>query len=416
MASDHNTPYGGRPPAPWPPPPPASSEPAPPPPIPAAPDADGVSGPGAIPFPSDVRDPIAPGPVGPGPVPPGYAPAEPAPAPAQPPGEHGPAGAPPAGPIVAAGPWSTSPEPIPWAVAQAPAQPAPPPIAAPPPIGAPGAPAPPFAAPAAAPAQAATAAAAQPTAAPAEAPPARRYPPTAPVLPPARVSSLPVAPVTPARPSAPPDWNAPPTQAWHPPVTPGQPVWAANAPISQVHSAVSTASFTKVLLPLAIGAAVVVVLGVYGNVHEPARIAVNLAGFSGPLEAKVWLASGAFVLALVQLTSALVMYGKVPGIKSPSWIGGLHRWSGRLAFLLTIPVAIHCLYAVGFQTYDTRVMIHSILGCFFFGAFTVKMLILPKRGVPGWVLPLFGGLVFTGLVVLWLTSSFWFFTNVGVQF
>jgi hypothetical protein len=174
-------------------------------------------------------------------------------------------------------------------------------------------------------------------------------------------------------------------------------------------------SFTKVLVPLAIGAAVAVILGVYGKVHEPTGIAVNLAGFSGPLEAKVWLATGAFGLAFVQLFSALVMYGKVPGIPAPSWIGTLHRWTGRLAFLLTVPVAVHCLYAVGFQSYDTRTLVHSVLGCFFFGVFTVKMLILPKQGVPGWVLPLFGGLVFTGLVVLWLTSSFWFFTTVGVR-
>ena len=84
------------------------------------------------------------------------------------------------------------------------------------------------------------------------------------------------------------------------------------------------------------------------------------------------------------------MYGKIPCVSAPSWIGGLHRWSGRIAFLLAVPVAIHCLYALGFQTYSTRVLIHSLLGCAFFGAFTVKMLILPKRGVPDWVLPVGG--------------------------
>jgi len=120
-------------------------------------------------------------------------------------------------------------------------------------------------------------------------------------------------------------------------------------------------------------------------------------------------------LAFVQLGSALVMFGKVPGIATPSWIGTLHRWSGRVAFLLTVPVAVHCLYAVGFQSFDARVLIHSLLGCLFFGAFTVKMLILPKRGMPGWLLPLVGGVVFTVLVGLWLTSALWFFTTVGVK-
>jgi hypothetical protein len=182
-------------------------------------------------------------------------------------------------------------------------------------------------------------------------------------------------------------------------------------------TAVSPArSLTRLFVPLAIGALVSVALGVYAKTHSPSGIAVNIRGFSSPQTVKVWLASGAFTFAVIQLVSALMMYGKFPGVDGPAWIGGLHRWSGRLAFLFALPVAVHCLYALGFATYDTRVLVHSLAGCFFFGAFTVKMLILPRRGVPGWALPLFGGLVFTGLTVLWLTSSFWFFTNVGVKF
>jgi hypothetical protein len=172
----------------------------------------------------------------------------------------------------------------------------------------------------------------------------------------------------------------------------------------------------KILVPLLIGGAVAVALGVYGRLHEPTHVAVNLAGFSGPLAAKAWLTTGAAAFAVVQLLSALVMYGKVPGVRSPSWIGTLHRWSGRIAFLFAVPVAIHCLYAVGFQFGETRVLVHSLLGCFFFGAFTVKMLSLSRKGTPGWVLPLFGGFVFTGLVGLWLTSSLWFFTTFGIKF
>jgi hypothetical protein len=167
--------------------------------------------------------------------------------------------------------------------------------------------------------------------------------------------------------------------------------------------------------PLLIGAAVSVALGVYGNLHEPTGIAVNISGFSSQQTVKVWLASGATAFAVVQLVSALVMYGKVPGVRAPHGIGTLHRWSGRIAFLLTVPVAVHCLYALGFSTFDTRTLVHSVAGCFFFGAFTVKMLILPRRGVPGWALPLFGGLVFTALAAIWLTSAFWFFSTVGVK-
>jgi hypothetical protein len=168
------------------------------------------------------------------------------------------------------------------------------------------------------------------------------------------------------------------------------------------------------LVPLLVGAALAVALGVYGNLHKPTGIAVNVAGFSSPITVKVWLASVAALLALVQLVSALAMYGKL-GPNTPGWTAPLHRWSGRLAFLCSVPVAAHCLYALGFSDISTRVLLHSLLGCFFFGIFAVKMLALPKQGLSGWVLPLLGGLVFTALIGLWLTSSFWYFTTFGVR-
>jgi hypothetical protein len=172
----------------------------------------------------------------------------------------------------------------------------------------------------------------------------------------------------------------------------------------------------QLLVPLLVGAAVSIVIAVYANAHSPTGIAVNVAGFSGPLEAKVWLTSTAFLCALVQVSSALVMYGKISWVKRPTWIGALHRWSGRAAFLLAVPVAVHCVYAIGFQTLTTRTVLHSVAGTLFFGAFTVKMLGLRLRGLPGWALPLLGGVVFTLLASLWWTSSLWFFTTFGIQF
>jgi hypothetical protein len=170
----------------------------------------------------------------------------------------------------------------------------------------------------------------------------------------------------------------------------------------------------KLVIPCLIGALVALTLGIYGHIHHPTGIAVNLAGFSGPQSAKSWLATGAIIAAVIQVISALVMYGKIK-IQAPSWIGGLHRWSGRIAFLLAVPVAVHCLYALGFQTYSTRVLIHSLLGCTFFGAFTVKMLVLPKKDMPGWLLPTLGGLAFTALTGVWLSSAFWFFSTFGIK-
>ena len=177
----------------------------------------------------------------------------------------------------------------------------------------------------------------------------------------------------------------------------------------------ATSGTAKLVVPCLIAALVALTLGVYGHLHNPTGYAINIAGFSSPGAVKSWLATGAFVFALVQVGSALVMYGKVPRVAAPPWIGGLHRWSGRIAFLLAVPVAVHCLYALGFQNYSTRVLVHSLLGCAFFGAFTVKMLVLPKRGLPGWVLPVLGALVFTVLVGIWFTSAFWFFSTFGVK-
>ena len=167
------------------------------------------------------------------------------------------------------------------------------------------------------------------------------------------------------------------------------------------------------VIPALAGCLVALTLGIYGRLHSPTGVAVDVIGFSNGATVKSVLASGAVVFAVVQVASSLVMYGKVRWITAPSWIGGLHRWSGRIAFILTVPVVVHCLYALGFQTFSTRVLVHSVAGCLFFGTFTVKMLALTRRGMPGWVLPVLGGLVFALLVVIWFTSAFWFFTTFG---
>ena len=180
------------------------------------------------------------------------------------------------------------------------------------------------------------------------------------------------------------------------------------------HAARNT-STTALVVAFGVGSLISVGLGVYGSTHEPTFFALNLAGFSSGVAAKSWLATAAFVLAVVQLGSALVMYGRIP-VRAPSWIGGLHRWSGRAAVLLTVPVAVHCLYALGFQTGDLRALIHSAFGCFFYGAFAAKMLILREDHAPGWALPALGGAVFSGMTALWLTASYWYFTTFGVTF
>jgi hypothetical protein len=169
---------------------------------------------------------------------------------------------------------------------------------------------------------------------------------------------------------------------------------------------------------LILGGLVSLSLGIFGRIHTPTGIAVNVAGFSSPLTVKVWLATGAVVFGVIQVLSAIGLYGKVPkpfaGLV-PSWIGGLHRWSGRIAFLLAVPVAVHCLYALGFADYDLRTLLHSLFGCMFFGVFAAKMLLLTRSGLAGWVLPIFGSTLFAVLTGVWATSALWFFTTSGFK-
>ncbi|GAA4348878.1 DUF6529 family protein [Angustibacter luteus] len=166
---------------------------------------------------------------------------------------------------------------------------------------------------------------------------------------------------------------------------------------------------------LLVGAAVTVVLGVYGRAHGAAGRALFTFGFSGMLQMKTWLATAALVLVVVQVVSASWMWERLPGAgAAPGWVAPLHRWSGSTAFVLTVPVAVHCLWAIGFETTTTRVLLHSVAGCVFYGAYAAKMLGLRLPGLPGWGIPVLGGTVFAVLVLTWLTSALWFFTRSGL--
>jgi hypothetical protein len=169
--------------------------------------------------------------------------------------------------------------------------------------------------------------------------------------------------------------------------------------------------------PLAIvgaaGALVALSVGTYAHLHSPGTGAPTF-GFDTTVEMKAWFTTGAALLAIVQLVTALWMWGRLPLAGSaPKWVGPVHRISGTAAFLVILPVAYTCLYYLGFSTADLRTTVHSIVGCIFFGAFTAKMLSLRLHPLPGWALPLLGGTVFSAVVVLWFTASFWYFTNVA---
>jgi hypothetical protein len=164
---------------------------------------------------------------------------------------------------------------------------------------------------------------------------------------------------------------------------------------------------------LTIGAAVSLGLGVYGRVHDPTGQSLIDLFFTSSINLKVWFATAAITLATFQLLSGRKILGKLGRGSGPRWLPRAHRVSGTTAFLLTIPVAYHCLWSLGFHSdAGTRVLVHGLAGCFFFGALTAKILVVRTRRMPSWALPVLGGAVFTGLTAVWITSSLWFFTNV----
>jgi Family of unknown function (DUF6529) len=139
--------------------------------------------------------------------------------------------------------------------------------------------------------------------------------------------------------------------------------------------------------------------------------------FSSTIAAKAWLATIVVVLALVQVTTAARMWGRLRflPVRGPI-VATIHRWSGRTAVAVSFVVFIQCVTVLGFQTPDARVAIHSLAGTFLSGVFAAKILILRDRELPGWVLPVAGATLASVLGVIWITSSLWYFTNVRFGF
>lgn len=170
----------------------------------------------------------------------------------------------------------------------------------------------------------------------------------------------------------------------------------------------------------AAGAVIAVLIGVFGRVHDPTLDGTTTLGFDTVLEMKVVLSSVIGVLAVGQVLGALWLYGKL-GITAPSWLGPVHRVSGALALLLAIFVGYSCLWALGLEmgTLDNgyevpaRAVVHGLLGCVVFGAVVVKVVAVRSRRSPGWFLPVAGGLLFTLLMVVVLTSAGWYLNENG---
>jgi hypothetical protein len=168
-----------------------------------------------------------------------------------------------------------------------------------------------------------------------------------------------------------------------------------------------------IVAPLLVFALVSLVAGLLARATEPSGKGWFDLGFSDTIHMKVWLATAAATLGLFQLFTAAWIFRKLPWPK-PSWVNPVHRWSGRLAFALTLPIAYHCIFKLGFQSATTRTLMHSLLGSAFFGAFGAKVTIVELRRFPTPVLPIAGGFLFAVLIAVWYTSALWFFREFGV--
>ena len=70
---------------------------------------------------------------------------------------------------------------------------------------------------------------------------------------------------------------------------------------------------------------------------------------------KAWLATGAIILAVFQAVTAARAFELFHFAPSGRFWGRVHRASGYLAILLTLPIAYHCIFLLGFETDNLRV-------------------------------------------------------------
>ena len=166
-------------------------------------------------------------------------------------------------------------------------------------------------------------------------------------------------------------------------------------------------SYRWLAAPLAAFAIVSLTAGLLAA-HDPRSKGYFRLFFSDPIHLKAGFATAAVVLACFQLFTAAWIFRKLPWSK-PAWVNPVHRWSGRLAFVFTLPVAYHCIFKLGFQDPSTRVLAHSLLGCAVYGAFAAKVTIVRLHRFPRPVLPIAGGLLFAVLVGVWYTSAVWLY-------
>lgn len=165
-------------------------------------------------------------------------------------------------------------------------------------------------------------------------------------------------------------------------------------------------------LPIAAGGVTALLLGVYGAAHDPTGRSFAVAGFTDVAAWKSALATVTLTLFIVQLFVGARMTGRFgPHRPTPPWLADLHRIVGTLAFGVSLPVAFHCLWALGYQSSSATVLTHSLLGCVAYGLYTAKVLTVRRDTGPAWAAPALGALLGGSVLALWWSSALLHYTS-----
>ena len=167
-------------------------------------------------------------------------------------------------------------------------------------------------------------------------------------------------------------------------------------------------------VPLAAGAATALALGVYAAAHEPTGRDFVLTGFTSASGWKSALASVTMFLFVMQVSLGLRITGRVgPHQAPPSWTTDLHRLLGTVAFGVSIPVVFHCIWTLGYQSGDSRLVVHSLFGCIAYGFYVAKVLAVRRGDLAPWAVPVTGSLLGITMLVAWWTSALVHYAGAG---
>ncbi len=169
-------------------------------------------------------------------------------------------------------------------------------------------------------------------------------------------------------------------------------------------------------VPLGLGAVTALALGLYSSIHEPTGRDFVLTGFDSTASWKSALASATVFLVLVQMTLGLRLTGRLgPRRPPPPWAADVHRLVGTVAFGISIPVVFHCIWALGYQSDNSRVVVHSLFGFVAYGLYVAKILTARSDEPPERSLAVLGSLLGFALLAAWWSSALVFYAGTATS-